>query len=199
MLWSTLSSGKSGLWRSVLIYWVSMTALNAQIADFSSEKLTFTIHPQFVEMSGSYFFTNRTGKPVLLPIIYPFSINTRQFFPDSIVIRLADGRPLKFKRGEDNIAFALPLAASGKTELVVYFRQPVSEPQFEYILTSTKSWRKPLKSADFSVIVPQSCSLTDLSLPFEKIDTTAGFYNYRLHFEEFYPDKNFKFSWQRRE
>ncbi len=195
MLRSTLSSGKSGLWQSVLIYWVSITALNAQIADFSSEKLTFTIHPQFVEMSGSYFFTNRAGQVVSLPIVYPFCVNAQQAFPDSIKITTADGRLLNFQRRGDYVSFAVPLAEKGRTEVVIYFRQPVNRPQFEYILTSTRSWRKPLDSADFSVIVPQSCSLTDLSLPFVQIDTTVDFCTYRLHFEEFYPDKNLKFSW----
>jgi hypothetical protein len=146
--------------------------LQAQMADFSAEYLTFTVNTNYVEMTGSYFFSNRTGKAISLPIVYPFRVNDRQTFPDSIHVGLPD-----------------------RTEIVIYFRQPVSQPQFEYILTSTRSWQKPLESADFAIQVPLSQALTKLSFPYERIDTTGDIQVYRLHFENFYPEKNLIFSW----
>lgn len=169
--------------------------LQAQMADFSAEYLTFTVNTNYVEMTGSYFFSNRTGKAISLPIVYPFRVNDRQTFPDSIHVGLADGKSLNFQRRDESIFFTVPLKNPDRTEIVIYFRQPVSQPQFEYILTSTRSWQKPLESADFAIQVPLSQALTKLSFPYERIDTTGDIQVYRLHFENFYPEKNLIFSW----
>jgi hypothetical protein len=74
----------------------------------------------------------------------------------------------------------------------------VKKNRFEYILTSTRNWQRPLDSAEFLIQMPESCDLTELSFPYEWIDTTAGFKIYCLRFEDFYPDKNLNFTWQRR-
>jgi len=170
-------------------------SLQAQIADFSAERLTFTIQPDYVEMTGSYYFTNRTRQMVKLPIIYPFCVNSRQAFPDTIHVNVADGKSLNFQRRDENIYFSVPLKHPERTEIVIYFRQPVSQSQFEYILTSTRSWQKPLESADFTIRMPLSQNLSGLSFPYERVDTTGNFQIYHLHFENFYPEKNLIFSW----
>jgi len=188
-------TGKSTLpkiWGYLLVF---IVGLNAQIADFSAEKLTFTVNAKYVEMAGSYFFSNRTGKVARLPIVYPFCVNDRQAFPDSIAVCLANGQPLPFQRKNDNVLFPVPLDEKGRTEVVIYFRQIISQPQFEYILTSTRSWQKPLESADFTIRMPLSQNLTGLTFPYERVDTTGNFQVYHLHFENFYPEKNLIFSW----
>jgi len=174
---------------------VLTVALNAQIADFSGERLTFTIHPKFVEMSGKYYFSNRTGQVVNLPIVYPFCINSQQAFPDSIAVGLEDSNSLPFEIRNESLYFSVPLKNKELTAILIYFRQPVSRPQFEYILTSTRSWQKPLEFADFTIQVPLAHRLTNLSFPYEKIDTVGNFQVYHLYFENFYPDKNLIFSW----
>ncbi len=194
----SVSRNLTSKWFSVKVWGCFLTlslGVNAQIADFSAEKLTFTVNPKSVEMTGSYFFSNRAGKVVKLPIVYPFVVNDRQAFPDSIHVSLADGKSLNFQRRDESIFFAVPLKNPERTEIVIYFRQPVSQPQFEYILTSTRSWPKPLESADFAVRLPLSQNLTSLSCPYERVDTTGNFQVYRLHFENFYPEKNLIFSW----
>ncbi|HPC36803.1 MAG TPA: hypothetical protein P5268_05135 [Candidatus Marinimicrobia bacterium] len=174
---------------------VLTVALNAQIADFSGERLTFTIHPKFVEMSGKYYFSNRTGQVVNLPIVYPFCINSQQAFPDSIAVGLEDSNSLPFEIRNESLYFSVPLKNKELTAILIYFRQPVTRPQFEYILTSTRSWQKPLEFADFTIQVPFAYRLTNLSFPYEKIDTVGNFQVYHLYFENFYPDKNLIFSW----
>lgn len=188
----TCKSAPLKIWGCSLVF---VVGLNAQIADFSAEKLSFTVNSKCVEMTGSYFFSNRTGKAINLPMVYPFRVNDRQAFPDLIHVRLANGRSLNFQRRDESIFFAVPLKNPERTEIVIYFRQPVSQPQFEYILTSTRSWQKPLESADFAIQVPLSQALTKLSFPYERIDTTGNFQTYHLHFETFYPEKNLIFSW----
>ncbi|HPI28878.1 MAG TPA: hypothetical protein PLS75_10405 [Candidatus Marinimicrobia bacterium] len=169
--------------------------LYAQIADFSAEQLTFTIHPQFIEMTGIYYFTNRTGQEIKLPIIYPFQVNSHQAFPDSIAVSLGNGSPLHFEIRKESIYFSVPLLNKEQNALEIYFRQPITRPQFEYILTSTSSWQKPLEFADFMIRVPLTYRLANLSFPYEKIDTTDDFQVYHLHFENFYPEQNLIFSW----
>ncbi len=192
---SRILTGKSALlkiWGGLLVF---IVGVNAQIADFSAEKLSFTVNSKSVEMTGSYFFSNRAGKVVILPIVYPFCVNSRQAFPDSVSVRMADGRPLNFQCRDENVLFSVPLNEKGRTEVIIYFRQSVKRPQFEYILTSTRTWKKPLESADFAIQVPLFQVLTNLSYPYERIDTTGNIQVYRLHFENFYPEKNLIFSW----
>ncbi|MFH1213278.1 MAG: hypothetical protein V1681_04265, partial [Candidatus Neomarinimicrobiota bacterium] len=83
---SRILTGKLAPWRSLGSILLFAVALHAQIADFSAEKLTFTVNAKYVEMTGSYFFSNRTGQTVRLPIIYPFCVNALQAFPDSVSV-----------------------------------------------------------------------------------------------------------------
>jgi len=182
-------------WRLIVLISIGVNLLKAQLADFTAEKLTFTIRSNAVEMSGNYFFTNRTGQSVQMPVVYPFCVNDQQAFPDSVSVHLADGSPLTFRRRDNNLLFSVPLAEKGGTEIIIYFRQPVNQSRFEYILTSTRSWSKPLESADFLIQVPLTLNLTNLSFPYERIDTTGNFQVYHLHFEDFYPDRNLIFRW----
>jgi hypothetical protein len=179
----------------IILVLVSVNLVRAQIADFTDENLTFIIKSGTVEMTGSYFFANRTGQSVQMPVIYPFCVNEQQAFPDSVSVHLTNGRQLNFQRRADNLLFSVPLGEEGQTEVIVYFRQPVSRSQFEYILTSTRSWSKPLESADFLIQVPLTQALTNLSFPYERIDTIGNFQVYHLHFEDFYPDRNLIFRW----
>jgi len=182
-------------WRLIVLISIGVNLLKAQLADFSAEKLTFTVNSKTVELTGSYCFTNRTDQSVQMPVIYPICINDQQAFPDSVVVNLADGSPLTFRRRDDNLLFSVPLAEKGQTEIIIYFRQAVGQSQFEYILTSTRSWSKPLESADFLIQVPLTLNLTNLSFPYERIDTTGNFQVYHLHFKDFYPDRNLTFEW----
>jgi len=182
-------------WRFTVLISIGVNLLKAQLADFTAEKLTFTVSAKTVELTGSYFFTNRTGQSVKMPVVYPFCVNDQQAFPDSVAVHLADGSPLTFRRRDDNLLFSVPLAEKGRTEVIIFFRQPVSQSQFEYILTSTHSWSKSLESADFLIQVPLTQNLTNLSFPYERIDTTGNFQVFHLHFEDFYPDRNLVFRW----
>jgi len=106
---SRISSGKVDsmkTWGNLLTLCI---VVNAQVAEFSAENLTFTVNPNFVEMTGSYFFSNRTGKEINIPIVYPLCVNDRQVFPESVSVCLANGQSLPFHGKENKVLFSMPL------------------------------------------------------------------------------------------
>lgn len=181
-----------------VLEFINCTAGYPQTIRFSSEKLEFLIGDNSVALTGKYSFQNLHDRPVAQPLIYPFVITEDLPFPDSVDVRLENGRPEHFSKGKEFISFIVEIPPKSESTIEVYYRQPVKKNRFEYILTTTRNWQKPLDSADFLIRVPEFYDLAELSFPYERIDTTAGFYIYRLHFEDFYPDKNLIFAWQRR-
>lgn len=174
------------------------TAGYSQEIHFSSEKLEFVIGDNSVSLTGKYRFKNPLDQSVAQPLIYPFVITEDLPFPDSVDVRQENGQPVHFNKGKDFVSFIVKIPPKGNITIDVYYRQPVKKNRFEYILTTTRNWQQPLDSAEFFIRVPEFYDVAELSFPYGWIDTTAGFKTYCLRFEDFYPDKNLIFAWQRR-
>jgi hypothetical protein len=66
----------------------------------------------------------------------------------------------------------------------------------EYILTTTKQWKRPLVFAEYYIHIPSKLQLKDPSYKFDLIDVTASSKTYFLKKKNFMPDKNLAVSWR---
>jgi len=66
---------------------------------------------------------------------------------------------------------------------------------FEYILTTTKEWNKPLAEAEYAIKIPKKFKLAFNSLGYDDKILNKGFTVYELKKNNFMPDKNFKIRW----
>lgn len=171
---------------------------SAQIG-FVREHITVTIVGNFCSLDADYFFRNSSARPSGCSIFYPL-INRKDLpYPDSILV-LADsaGTPIGFEKTSEGIMFFLDLKSEETKRIRVRYRQQTPSQKFEYILTSTKAWGKPLELAEFRIVVPDSLTLTSCSPKFDTTETIQHNTYYHIKRHAFMPHSNLIVKWKRR-
>ena len=169
--------------------------------DFVYEKIILEIEPRELTVTGLYRFQNRFPFEVTLPVLYPFTVDEYQEFPHQISTKsiTADGKqPLEFAWRRNDNAIRLNVSAEGKssTEMRVTYSQRLKGKQARYILTTTKAWGRPLKAADYQLIVPEDLKINSISFPFDRTETVSGKRFYFSHKENFMPDVDLIIRWE---
>jgi len=169
--------------------------------DFLYEKIILEIEPPELTVTGLYRFQNRFPFEVTLPMLYPFPVDEYQDFPHQISVKsiTADGKqPLEFAWRRNDNAIRLNVSAGGKssTEMRVTYSQRLKGKQARYILTTTKAWGRPLKSADYQLILSENLKINSISFPFDRAQNVAGKRYYFLHKENFMPDVELIIRWE---
>ena len=82
------------------------------------------------------------------------------------------------------------------TRLFVRYLQPVPGNSFTYLLTTTGTWQRPLETATYTVIIPQTTRLTSLSLDYDRVCDKEGQWIYVIEKSGFMPENEFTFTWE---
>jgi len=77
----------------------------------------------------------------------------------------------------------------------VNYIQELKINKFEYILTSTQNWGKPLSSASFNVFIDSDIGLKSISYKPDIREILKGKQVYRINKEDFFPIKNLIIEW----
>ncbi len=160
----------------------------AQSIFFTSEQIEIAVFPEFCEVRGDYHFQNKENRSP--QIIYPFVINDNLNFPDSIAIFQKNLTPINYRQGKNAITFTLKGQYFGS-----YYHQQTPGHYFEYILTSTAAWDKPLAQATYIIKLHHSLELTDLSIPYNDVEKGKNFTIYKTLRKNFMPKKNIIIQW----
>lgn len=169
--------------------------------DFVYEKIILEIEPRELTVTGLYRFQNRFPFDVTLPMLYPFPVDEYQDFPHQISaksITAEEEQPLEFAWRRNDNAIRLNVSAEGKSsaEMRVTYSQRLKGKQARYILTTTKAWGRPLKSADYQLILSENLKINSISFPFDRAQNVAGKRYYFLHKENFMPDVDLIIRWE---
>jgi hypothetical protein len=168
--------------------------------DFVYEKIILEIEPRELTVTGLYRFQNRFPFEVTLPMLYPFPVDEYQDFPHQISakrITAEEEQPLEFawRRGYNAIRLDLPAGGQSSAEMLVSYTQKLKGKQARYILTTTKAWGKPLKSADYELILQENLKISSISFPFDRAENIAGRRFYFSHKEDFMPEMDLIVEW----
>jgi hypothetical protein len=169
--------------------------------DFVYEKIIIEIEPPEMTVTGLYRFQNRFPFGITLPMLYPFPVDEYQDFPHEISARsiTADGRqPLEFawRRNDNAIRLSVTAAGESSAEMEVAYSQKLKGKQARYILTTTKAWGRPLKSADYELILPEHLEIRSISFPFNRTKNVSGKRFYFSHKDNFMPDTDLIVKWE---
>ncbi len=139
--------------------------LSSQQLSFYKENVTMKIGERHFYVSGNYYLKSDSAAKRLL--MYPFPVDPAYGEVDSVyVFDLTAGETIAFDRNEDKmIVFPVHFLKGTELLLQVSYRQRLHQNRAEYILETTKTWRKPLVQADFQLIVPSSKKITHFSYP----------------------------------
>jgi hypothetical protein len=170
---------------------------SAQIG-FVHEHITVTIAGGSCSVDADYYFKNSAPRPSGCSIFYPLIHRSDLPYPDSILV-LADSAetPIGFERTTEGIVFFLDLTPEETKRIHVRYRQRTPVRKFEYILTSTKAWGKPLQLAEFQIVVPDSLKLISCSPGFDRKETIKNTAYYHIKRSNFMPDSNLIVKWKR--
>ena len=166
---------------------------------FHREQLTVSVSGESCSLDADYYFKNSAFRPAGCSIFYPLINRKGLPLPDSILV-LADskGTPIGFEKTSEGILFYLDLKSEEARKIRGRYRQRTPLHKFEYILTSTKAWGKPLEFAEFCIVVPDSFQLTSCSPSYDTNEKIEHAMVYHITRQHFMPTSNLIVQWKRR-
>jgi hypothetical protein len=143
----------------------SLFTLQAQEISFFKENITMKLEQDHFYVSGNYFLKTTGDQSITL--VYPFPVDTLYGDVDSLrIFNLSTNRliePLDVKK--EAAVLKVDFGDLKEVEILISYRQKLLGNRAEYILESTRSWRKPLEQADYELIVPDRLKINSFSYP----------------------------------
>jgi hypothetical protein len=149
-----------------------------------------------ISVSGVYTFKNTTSEIKIASISYPFYFENTEDNPHSISISNDRGEEIPYYFAQENAKFLITLPPEKTEKVHIYFKQPAVDKNFTYILSSTRSWNKPLDKARFTINTNSDINGLNFSYPFELTPSEDENYNYIFTANKFYPETELELSWE---
>ena len=128
---------------------------------FFEEYIDFSIDSDYFCVNGIYSFQNRNTQDINQQIIFPFADEAKEI--DSIrVINLYLDKKIDFSRINNFIRFTVYLPVNDTVDVNIFYRQKTSVEN-KYIITSTKSWGKPLEKAVYTLTTDKNIKIKSFS------------------------------------
>jgi hypothetical protein len=171
----------------------------SQLPDFYRENINITINDSTAEVEGYYYLFNNNVDDIKIALAYPFPVNEGLKFPS--VISVFDNTAknnIAYKKRKKSISFPVSISALDSTIILINYIQKCPSGFFEYILTSTRLWGKPLELAEFTIKIDSNLKLLSHSYNFDSTYQKKDKTHYYFKKENFLPNENIYIRWERR-
>jgi len=123
------------------------------------------IEADYFYVTGNYYLKTTGDRSIIL--VYPFPVDSLYGEVDSIYIfNLTSNTPVEFlDKKKNSLVFKADFGEFREIEILISYRQRLLGSRAEYILESTKGWRKPFEQADYQLIIPNDLEITLFSIP----------------------------------
>jgi hypothetical protein len=186
-----------GLYLSAQVFYP--TSSSAQSTRFVREEISISVLGESCIVTGEYHFRNESGDTVANQILYPFPHLAG--LPEPTTIE-AEDLSTHSHVGVSKIAHAalfwISLPPHSERPFRIRYVQPTPSRLMSYILTSTRSWGRPLERATFRLLLPHRYTLTSLSIPADSSWESEEGRTYLLQKACFMPTVNLTFRWKER-
>jgi hypothetical protein len=128
--------------------------------DFFQEEITLTVTDSTTRVEGAYHFRNNRNREMMMPVIFPFYVDSTTLFPQSIEAYYYDSSgskiPIDFIEMPQRKAIRMKIPVSSNSENTWYldYEQKIESKKAVYIITSTAAWQKPLEQATYTFVAP---------------------------------------------
>jgi len=175
---------------SFIILTVNLSAFTQGKISFIEEYIDFELDSTYFSINGLYSFYNPTDKEINQPIIFPFAVETNQI--DSIrITNLNDFSKVKVHRLEKSISFFVNMLPLDTTVVNIFYRQKTAKNN-TYIITSTQTWKQPLKKAVYTLTTSLFIDENYFSYPFVSKEIANEKSIFRWEEKDFMPDREFE-------
>lgn len=179
------------------VFYFLFTCSIAQIVQFQGETIEITVNGHIACVKGEYYLKNRLGQFKQQSLIYPFIVRDELPFPDSIsVFLMSDSTFLPFKIIPGAIAFSVLLDPQSVTCLCVTYFQKTPGHQMEYLLTSTRQWKRPLEFATYIVKLPLQSKIEDFAPEYDQLIRKNGEQILIVRRKNYMPEDNLRLKWR---
>lgn len=158
--------------------------------EFSKEKVKITLDTQGVFVEGIYWFKNPSSRPVKFQVYYPFPVDSSHLYPD--FIQVGD---FPFVKSDSGVYFTMELEPNQEVPFEVRYRQKIKESSVRYILTTLQKWGKPIKRADFIVILPKDFKKVKFSYSPDSMSEEGKKRYYFITKQDFMADRDLWVRW----
>ncbi len=169
----------------------------SQELEFYGENIIFELNDGIFKVTGTYYLCNTGDKEIKQILYYPFPVNSR-YYGDVNSIRISNKDSLinMTRRDKSGIYFGLEIQPHKATEYIVSYQQKLLDNRAEYILETTKKWKRPLETADYKLIIPDNLKITGISYEPDSVLTENNGLIYIWHKKDFMPDMNMIIEFQ---
>jgi hypothetical protein len=156
--------------------------------------MEFTLRSDTFYVNGLYYYRNTDAVAIKRVLFYPFPENPSMDEAGNLKARnltIDKEKDITLRSNRNGAMIGLEVAPKDTAILQVQYSQKVNGNQAEYIITTTKSWGRPLDVANYILRVPEGQYIID-SLSY-KPDTCfhpRGEYVYVFSKKNFMPEKN---------
>jgi hypothetical protein len=183
----------------IILVICSSGQLFSQDLQFTHERIELDIDNHRCCLKGTYYFKNRSALPAERMIYYPFSKEYNLCMPDSVTVTdIFSKNNVKFSKADQYILFHLFVPARGESVYEVVYCQETPRQKMEYILTTTRTWKRPLDQAKFIIKLAADLQLKYLSCSWDSMTVSPITIYYYKTWRTFMPDSNLIVEWIRR-
>ena len=169
---------------------------------FEAETILIFAEGDSLRVDATYILYYSGAKAAEVPLPYPYPEDERL---GGATLLLVESRPVGdeawqpvravTRPGAYHSTLVVPFAADQRREIHVVYRQATPERYARYIVTTTRSWFRPLQHARFEIRLPEGAVPVRFSHPFATREI-AGETVY-VHEEcDFYPDRDIFVTWE---
>lgn len=168
---------------------------------FISEVVRMVIGVDSLTVGGTYQLLCPAGAGRSAPLLYPYPSDDMMGGARtmSLACRAPEGpwRSLAFQevQGELGAVWTIPLDMADTLEIRTVYRQALDTSYARYIVTTTRSWGRPLERARFEILLPRGAVPESFSFPFALGDC-RGRPCYVYETTRFMPDRDVEVRWR---
>lgn len=158
---------------------------------FGREDIKIHVQKNRIIVDGLYEYKYSGAEPALAILYAPFPVTDGMEFPEVINIEEAGERgpflPIHYERVGNRILFPLDCRPAKATYVRLRYQQKFSGKSFTYILTTTKTWAKPIREARFEISGLPDQGAGTINYPFTNSKNA-----FRAAFQNFYPSTDLR-------
>jgi hypothetical protein len=177
------------------------------LARFEEESVNIVAHPASIGVNGSYLFENVHRFPIRQTLTFPVATGKGLSPPATMLVHRIDSgaqpsgdesppaesvRPVPVHNAFGVRWFMIVLRPKEKVWFIVTYTQNAPSHQGGYIVTSTRSWGRPLDKAVFRLRT-EGVEIVESNYRLEKLSSahTLGFQRH-----SFMPSEDWTFAWE---
>jgi len=179
---------RTSVWWIILLLGILPVQAQEKIS-FFEEHIDFELDSAYFSINGIYSFHNPTDREINQRIVFPVAAEMIQV--DSVnIINLNDMSRIQFQRLKKAFTFFINMPPRDTVDVNIFYRQKAAEKN-TYIITSTQTWKQPLKKAVYTLLTSLPVDEKNFSYPFISKEVINDKTLYRWEETNFMPDKEF--------